>query len=222
VCYSPQADLIGGIAIGAIGIDALRHVDKRKDFVALASLPLLLGAHQIDEAFVWLGLQGHAPASVGRVAMWIYLLIAFVVLPIVIPIAVRAFEPDPRRRRLMAPFVGAGALVGVYLLVVIVRGPIDAQLGHFHLAYSAPISHGLLVVGLYVAAVCGALLLSSHRHVVIFGALNLIAVAILVQLTIDGFASLWCAYAALASAAIAVHMRWGKRVHESSSVQTAV
>lgn len=222
MCYSPQADLIGGIAIGAIGIDALRHVDHRSDHVALASLPLLLGVHQFDEAFVWLGLQGHVPTSVGRAALWIYLLIAFVVLPIGIPLAVRAFEPDPRRRRLMAPFAAAGMLVGAYLLFVIVRGPIDAQLGHFHLAYSAPISHGLLVVSLYVAAVCGALLLSSYRHVVIFGALNLIAVAMLAQLTIDGFASLWCAYAALASAAIAVHMRWGKRMHESASVQPAV
>jgi hypothetical protein len=166
-------------------------------------------------------LQGHVPASVGRVALWIYLLIAFVVLPIVIPIAVRAFEPDRRRRSLMLPFAVAGTIIGVYLLAVIVRGPIDAQLGHFHLAYSAPISHGLLVVGLYVAAVCGALLLSSYRHVVIFGALNLIAVAILARLTIEGFASLWCAYAALASAAIAVHMRWGKRVHERAPVQTA-
>jgi hypothetical protein len=222
VCYSPQADLIGGIAIGAIGIDALRHVDHRSDHVALASLPLLLGVHQFDEAFVWLGLQGHVPTSVGRAALWIYLLIAFVLLPIGIPLAVRAFEPNLRRRRLMMPFVAAGMLVGAYLLYVIVRGPIDAQLGHFHLAYSAPISHGLLVVGLYVAAVCGALLLSSYRHVVIFGALNLIAVAILARLTIDGFASLWCAYAAVASAAIAAHMRWGKSVHEKVSVQTAV
>jgi len=222
VCYSPQADLIGGIAIGAIGIDALRHVDNRKDHIALASLPLLLGAHQIDEAFVWLGLQGHVPSAVGRVALWVYLMVAFVVLPIGIPFAVRAFESDRRRRRLMAPFAAAGTLVGVYLLVVIVRGPIGAQLGHYHIAYSAPIAHGLLVVSLYVAAVCGALLLSSHRHVVIFGVLNLIAVAILARLTIDGFASLWCAYAALASAAIAVHMRWGKRQHERSWVPTAV
>ena len=42
VCYSPQADLVGGIVIGAIGIDALRHVDHKNDHLALASLPLLL------------------------------------------------------------------------------------------------------------------------------------------------------------------------------------
>ena len=40
-----------------------------------------LDAHQLDEAFVWWGLDGHVPHTVGRVALWIYLVIAFVVLP---------------------------------------------------------------------------------------------------------------------------------------------
>ena len=35
----------------------------------LAALPLLLGAHQIDEAFVWWSLRGHLSHTVGRVAM---------------------------------------------------------------------------------------------------------------------------------------------------------
>jgi len=107
----------------------------------------------------------------------------------------------------MAPFAAVGTIVGGYLLIAILRGPISAGIAPYHLAYSAPLSHGLIVTGLYVGAVCGALLLSSFRHVVIFGAANLIAVAVLARLTIDGFASLWCAYAAVASGAIATHMR---------------
>ena len=207
--------------VGAIGMDALRHVDHRNDHLALASLPLLLGAHQIDEAFVWWGLQGHAPATVGRAALWIYLLIAFVVLPIAIPLAVRAIEPERRRRRLMAPFAAAGVLVGGYLLVALLDGPIDARIAPYHLAYSAPLSHGLIVVSLYVAAACGAPLLSRYRHVIIFGIVNLIAVAVLARLTIDGFASLWCAYAAVASAAIAAHMRL-TTPHENVAVAVSV
>ena len=40
---------------------------------ALAALPLLLGAHQVIEAFVWLGLQGHEPQELERIALWAYL-----------------------------------------------------------------------------------------------------------------------------------------------------
>ena len=63
--------------IGAIGIDAVRHIRQRREFIALAWIPLLLGAHQFIEALVWLWLQGHVPRGIGHVALWAYLLIAF-------------------------------------------------------------------------------------------------------------------------------------------------
>ncbi len=67
MCFSPQADLIGGTVVAVIGIDALRHVQFRRD-LPIASLPLILGAHQLVETFVWWGLQGDVPTEVGRVA----------------------------------------------------------------------------------------------------------------------------------------------------------
>ncbi len=210
MCFSPQADLVGGIAVVAIGIDAVRHVHERNDHIALAALPIVLGAHQIDEAFVWWGLQGHLPASAARVALWVYLAIAFVVLPFYVPLAVRAIERVRRRREVMTAFVAVGIGVGVLLLIAIVRGPVGAHLAPYHIGYEAAIPHGLVVVSLYVAAICGALLFSSYRHVFFFGIANLIAVAVLARLTVDGFASIWCAYAALASGAIAAHMRFAK------------
>ena len=208
MCFSPQADLIGGGVIGVIGIDVVRHVDSRRDHLALAALPLILGFHQVVEAFVWLSKQGHLPSAVGTVAMWVYLLIAFVLLPVFVPVAVVLFEPTTRRRRLMAPFVVIGAIVSVTLLVAMVRGPVGVTMRPYHLAYSVQLGGaGLLIVSLYVAAVCGALLLSGFRHVVIFGVVNLVAVIVIAKLTVDGFASVWCGWAAVTSGVIALHMR---------------
>jgi Family of unknown function (DUF6629) len=210
VCFAPQADVVGGLVVGAIGVDAFRHLRGRNSHLLLAGLPLLLGAHQLDEAFVWWGLEGHVPHEVGRVALWIYLLIAFVVVPTFVPIAVLALEPTVQRRRTMMPFVVLGVAVSAVLLAAMLRGPIDVTEHPYHLAYSMNINHGGLVVALYVVATCGALLFSGYRHIEIFGVANLIAVALLAWLTIDGFASLWCAYAALAAGAIALHMRYAK------------
>jgi hypothetical protein len=50
--------------------------------------------------------------------------------------------------------------------------------------------------------------------VVIFGLVNLVAVGLIAWLTIDGFASVWCGWAAISSAAIAIHVRVGK-VHRA-------
>jgi hypothetical protein len=210
VCFSPQADLVGGVVIGAIGVHAVRSARKRHGAVALAALPLLLGVHQLIEAFVWLGLQGHEPHEVERTALWAYLLIAFVVLPIFVPVAVLLNEPLPRRRWAMAPLVVLGVAVASDLFESMLSGPLNVELRPYHLAYSVDLSHGIYVTALYVTAVCGTLLLSSRRRIVTFGIVNVVAIGVIAWLTIDGFASVWCGWAAVSSGAIALHMRIGR------------
>lgn len=210
VCFSPQGDLAGGLIVTAIGVDACRHLRGRSSHLLLAGIPLLLGIHQLDESLVWWSLRGDVPHEVGRIAMWIYLLIAMVVVPFLVPLAVLHLEPTEHRRRLILPFVALGAAVALVLFLTMLRGPVTVRAGSYHLAYSIGLRDGLVVVGLYVAATCGALLFSGYRHIAIFGVANLGAVIILARLTADGFISLWCVYAAVASAAISLHMRFAR------------
>jgi hypothetical protein len=210
VCFSPQGDLAAGVVVTAIGIDAVRHLRHRNDHLALAVFPLLLGLHQIDEAFVWWGLQGVVPHAIGRVAMWIYLVIAFVALPILVPVVIMLLEPTARRRGRIAPFLAIGLGVSAVLLVTMLRNRPSVILGSYHLAYSIGLQHGIIVVGLYIVATCGSLLASGYRHIVIFGMANLVAAVVLARLSADGFASLWCLYAAIACGAILLHMRYAK------------
>jgi hypothetical protein len=210
MCFSPEGDLAGGVVVTAIGIDACRHLRGRNNLLLLAAVPLLLGAHQIDESLVWWSLQNHVPHLAGRIATWIYLVIAMVVVPILVPLAILRLAPTKRRRWIVAPFAVLGLVVAVVLLVTMLHGPVTVKLGTYHLAYSIGLKHGLLIIGLYVVATCGSLLVSGYHHIFIFGVINLVVVIILARLTADGFASLWCFYAALASGAITLHMRFAK------------
>ena len=210
MCFSPEGDLAGGVVVTAIGIDACRHLRGRNNLLLLAATPLVLGAHQIDESLVWWSLQNHVPHLAGRIAMWIYLVIAMVVVPILVPVAILRLAPTARRRWIVAPFAALGLAVGIVLLVTMLRGPVTVRLGSYHLAYSIGLKHGLVIIGLYVVATCGSLLVSGYHHIFIFGVVNLVVVVILARLTADGFASLWCFYAALASGAISLHMRFAK------------
>jgi hypothetical protein len=219
MCFSPEGDLVAGVVVVGIGIDACRHLGAQKEYVFVAALPVVLGLHQIVEAFVWWGLQGVVPAAVGTVAMWIYLLFALVVLPVLGPLLVLSIERTPRRRWRIVPFVALGAVVGGLLLVTMLRDHPTAQIGAYHLAYSIGLSHGVLVVGLYIVATCGSMLASGFRHVFWFGVSNLVAIAVLARLSADGFTSLWCFYAALASGAIALWMRVG---HPADPIMTGL
>jgi hypothetical protein len=209
VCFSPEGDLAGGIVVSAIGVDACRHVRGRSQLL-LAATPLLLGVHQLDEALVWWSADGDLPHAVGRVAMWIYLVVALVVVPVLIPVAIFHLAPNRRRRWALAPFVILGIVVAGVLLATMLQGPVTVRRGSYHLAYSIGLRNGVVVVGLYIVATCGSLLFSGYRHIFVFGLANLAAVIVLARLTADGFTSLWCFYAAITSGAILLHLRFAK------------
>jgi hypothetical protein len=182
VCCSPEGDLVGGLVVTAIGIDACRRTG-RFDHRLLAAFPLLLGTYQLAETFVWCGLQGVVPLSVGLAAMWIYLVVAFVVLPILVPLIIMLLtdaEEEMEDRALRGRRPGRlSRAAGGDTADRSHRPP-----GAYHLSYTIGLHHGIAIIGLYIVATCGSLLASGFRDI----------------------ASLWCCYAALASGAIVLHM----------------
>jgi hypothetical protein len=205
LCYSPEADLTFGIVIVAIGVIALRRVQHRRE-IALAAIPLVLGVHQIVEAFAWWGLQGPVPAELGTAAVWFYLMIALGGLPLLVPGALIAIEPSAARRRLMVPFAVVGVAVAVVLVSAVLRGPIGAEIAGRYLAYEVHVGAANPIASLYAFAVCGPLLVSSHRRLAALGVMNLVAVAALAWLQENALISLWCVWAAATSVIIAVHL----------------
>jgi hypothetical protein len=205
MCFSPEADLTTGVIVGVIGVDAIRHASRPQQ-MALAALPVLLAAHEIDEALVWWGLRGQLPAGVTHAAIYIFLTVAFA-LPFLVPLATLGIEPVMERRRVMGALLVVGAGTTVALLLAVVGAPVGAAIDGQHIAYTAQISYGTLLVCLYVLATCGSLLVASSRLLRLFGLCNLGAVIGVSWLTFTGFTSLWCAWAALTSIAIAVYLR---------------
>jgi hypothetical protein len=206
VCFSAEADVLAGVVVTAVGVDALRQVHHPGER-ALGALPVLLGAHLLVEAAVWWGETGDVAASTGRLAMWIYLAFALCVLPVLVPFAVRAVEPDDDRRRAMALLGAAGVLLAAVYLVALVDGPVEVRIAGYHLAYDLNMEYGGLLAAVYAAVACVPPLLSSIRRVAWFGVANLIAVVVLAVVQSSALTSLWCAWAAVASLAIATHLR---------------
>ena len=198
--------MVAGVVIAAVGVDALRHVEHPSER-PLVALPLIFGTHQMVEAVVWWGVAGHVTDRVTGGFTWLYLAVAFGLLPWFVPWAVRRMEPDPTRRRIMATLSILGGLVSVHLMSAVAQGPVAVTDGGHYLAYQVPLSFGMLTAVLYVVATCGSLLLSSDRYAVQFGAINLAVVIVLAVLLLSGVISLWCVWAAVTSAVIALHLR---------------
>jgi hypothetical protein len=205
MCFAPEADLVAGVVTTAIAADAMRHVRQPSDNL-LVAIPAVLAVHEFVECFVWWGLEGEVAPSTLRAAVWTYLLIAFVVVPVLVPLAVAAVEPAWNRRRVAVP-LATGIGVAAVLFVSLVTGAPSAHVDGHHLSYSVDQPDGGLIVVVYVFATCSALLLSQARYVRWFGVANLVAVATLAVVERGGLVSLWCTWAAVTSIAIAVHLR---------------
>ena len=152
MCFAPEADLAVGTIVVAIGVDALRHVRTPRQ-IPLASVPIVLGVHQITETFVWWGLQDRVGHTIEQAALWSYLIVAFVVVPVLITVSVGLVERSRARMLVIAAFASLAAVVAVALGLAILRGNISAAIESNHLAYQVDaLGHGGLLTELYVIA----------------------------------------------------------------------
>ena len=141
---------------------------------------------------------------------------ALAALPALVPLAVLAVERSPLRRRVIAALAALGIGVGVALGVALLRGSVNAAIDGRHIAYDvSALNQGRELTALYVVAACGALVACSYRDLAALGVLNLVAVPVLMWMTVSGFVSLWCFWAAMVSIVIAFHVRRSARRRES-------
>ena len=192
--------------MSGVGIDALRQVKQTRQY-PLAALPLLLGVHLLVEVYVWWGEAGRVPEYVSQAAVWVYLAFALGVLPLLVPVAIFAIEPDERRRRWLTPLVVVGAGVAALYWASMLTGPIGVGINGCCLSYDTGPGYSPMLGALYLIVTCGPMLASSYRHIVVFGVVNLVAAVVLGWLLASGLASLWCAWAAITSVLISVHLR---------------
>jgi hypothetical protein len=205
VCLSPEVDVVAGVVISAVAIDALRHNPSVRT-LPLAGIPIIFAVHSFAAAFVWWGLRGDVPAAVGNAAAWFFMVIAFVLLPVFVPVAVLLLEPHGWRRYLLTALSGVGLLASAEYLWELVAGHGSAIACDLYIDYS--VAGVASVTGmLYIVATCGALLLSGHRQLFVWGLVNVVMIAGLAVWANRGLPSLWCWGAAVTSWFVALYLR---------------
>jgi cytochrome bd-type quinol oxidase subunit 2 len=206
MCFSPDADFTASAVVGAVGVVTLRRVRYKRELI-IGALPLLFALHQFTEGFVWLGLRGEVSSGLGEAAKEIYVIFAYVALPIIVPLGLYLLEPSRKHRRWVLPFVLLGVAVGGFLLWQVTQHPLYAQEDASCIAYNSNAPYMAQAAVVYVIATCVPALLSSRRYLQWFGVVNLVGVAIAYSVREAEFTSVWCVYAALVSVLILEHFR---------------
>ena len=125
MCFSAEADFASGAVIGVIGVATLTKVARPRE-IPLAVLPLAFALHQFVEGFVWKDLDDGSSRATGA-AVVLYVVFAWILLPVLVPIAIMLLEPaGPVRRRIGALAV-VGAVASVMLAPSVIDGSVSAR-----------------------------------------------------------------------------------------------
>ncbi|MFD4692679.1 DUF6629 family protein [Streptomyces sp. NPDC058463] len=200
MCWSATADLVAGAGVVAIGVACVARLPRARD-LPLASLPLLLGAHQIIESVIWRSGGGSGTATL------VWAVIALPLLALWVPLGVLCAAPPTARRRLSVP-LAAGIATAAALSYSLATRPVTADIRGHTLGYVLDLALPELLVAGYLLATVGALLLSGDRWLVLLGVLAAVGAVVCVALWRTEFISTWCALAALCSVVL---LGWTRR-----------
>ena len=210
MCFSATASFSAGALLLGIGTLTLRSARATRQPRALlfAAIPILFAIQQVIEGVIWLTFTDGLPA-LNAVMTHVYSFFSHVLWPVVVPLAVVLMEPNGWRRRALIAFVAAGAAVGAYLLVVLMAFPIVSRPTGQHIEYDSPHFFAAVTMTLYLLSTAISPLLSTHRMVVVFGALALLSFGAAYAFYATWFISVWCFLAALLS--VVVYLHFGAR-----------
>ncbi|MCU7730297.1 hypothetical protein ODJ79_41825 [Actinoplanes sp. KI2] len=197
MCFSASADFVAAGSVATLAAATLLRVRRRGELL-FGLLPALFAVHQFVEGFVWLRVDGQLGEAAGDAAAYAYVLYAEGVLPALVPISILLIEPPSRRWRLV-PFVVLGCLTAVYLFWADCAHAVTFHQDHHCIAYQTDGRFLGVAAVAYVAATCGAALISGYPWMMIFGVANLAGMAVTLIVRASAFVSLWCVYAAVTS-----------------------
>ena len=212
MCFSPEASFTGGILLITIGIATVRSIHKPSQLL-FAIIPLFFGLQQITEGFLWLSLRGSEYMIIQMYTTKMFLIMADVFWPIMIPLAVLLMEENGKKRKILLVLLITGAFVSAYYAFCIFTFKVDPQIVQYHIQYNNdfPRTFAALVFAGYLIATIIPLFVSSIKRMRLFGILMVLSCIITAIFFTQYLISVWCFFAALISALIFWMLRDSKR-----------
>jgi hypothetical protein len=213
MCFSPTASFVTAGLTGAVGVLALSRTTRMRE-APLAAFPLFFAGQQAIEGALWLNLPAAPDGAVASGLALAFLVLAEVFWPVYAPAAAWLAEPEPGRRRTMAPLIALGLGVGGYFAWRLAVGDHTPVIERSCIVYKTHEDHPILVGSAYLAAAAGPLLLSSRRTVSGLGAILFLGSLVAFVAYRAAFLSVWCFFAAAASLVILFHVETLRRRNE--------
>jgi len=214
MCFSPEASFAGGIIISSIGIATVSKVHKPSQ-ILFASIPLFFGLQQIVEGTLWISIPDHGLINLQKISTYLFLIMADVVWPVMIPLSVMFMEKNFKRKRIMLILLALGITLSIYYSVCLLFLNVTPEITGYHIHYSTDFPESLAMVAfiVYLIVTITPLFISSIKRTHLLGILMFLSCLITGIFFTQYLISVWCFFAALISGVIFWILRDSKRIH---------
>ena len=212
MCFSVEASFAGGIIISAIGIVTVTKVHKPSQLV-FASIPLFFGIQQFAEGFLWLTLPNPDYVNLQKFSTYLFLIMADVLWPMMIPLSVLFMEENKKRKRILWILLFMGLSLSLYYAYCLLFFNVTPQIMGYHIQYKTdfPKSFVMLAFIVYLIASITPLFVSSIKRTHLLGVLMFLSCLVTAIFFKQYLTSVWCFFAALISGVIFWILRDSKR-----------
>jgi len=204
MCFSAEASFIVGGALLIVSTATIRKTIHKKD-LPIALIPLIFAMQQMIEGLLWVSLTSNDTSQAQFWLSNIYGVFIGIIWPLFAPFAVYCAEIDSKRRKIIASIGMAGLGLALYTIIGLVDQPIVAEITHYSINYKHDVGGYQLVIVLYLLATCVPFIFSSYKHLYIAGIVIMAGFFVTYFTFQQTFASVWCFFAAIASALIYFH-----------------
>lgn len=203
MCFSSEASFIASAVLCVTGVVTIKKI-KNKSQLLFASIPLLFSIQQFSEGFVWVSKVNIKYAYFEYPAIYIFLVFALVIWPIIVPISITLIEPNVKRKKVLKYLSAMGILLSFYMIYTLLFCNISAQITSFHIHYQ--IEYPLMFMkfkGLfYFIPIVVSIFISSIRRMNIFGFVLVFSYVFTFVFFHEYITSVWCFFAAILSGLI--------------------
>ena len=212
MCFSAEASFAGGAIISAIGVATVTKVHKPSQLI-FACIPLFFGLQQITEGCLWLALRYPDVGNLQRFSTYLFLVMAEVIWPILIPLSVLLMEEDRKRSKVLWLLLFMGGALALYLAYCLLFYKVNPRIMGHHIQYSTdfPLSLRTWALLVYLSVTIAPLFVSSIKRTHLLGVLMFLSCAVSVIFFTQFLTSVWCFFAAMISGVIFWILRDSKR-----------
>ena len=203
MCFSTSASFGAGAVLAVIGVVTIKKA-KKPNQILFAGIPFLFSLQQIDEGFLWLALTNNYSAAMKEITTYIFLFIAQVIWPLLVPLSISLLEKNGKRKTFLQVSIFIGAIISVYLTYCLINYPVNSKIIGYHISYSQNYPASLSIIGgiLYVLATVFPPLISSFKRMWYLGLSILISYIMTRIFYTDYIVSVWCFFASVISISV--------------------